>query len=270
MKNVLKFGFAALLIIVPSTFAHADHAWGNYHWARKANPFTLRLGDNVTSAWDAYLRSAATDWSQSSILDVSVVFSGKNAKTCRPTLGRGEVCNAKYGANGWLGIAQIWVLGEHISQGTVRLNDTYFSTATYNKPEWRNFVMCQEVGHLFGLDHQDEDFSNPNLGTCMDYTSNALSNQHPNQHDFDMLETMYAHLDTTTTVAQTSGAAKGANISDDPREWGREIRNVRSVRSSTFERDLGAGQKIITHVFWAEGDANHDEHDDSHHELRGR
>jgi hypothetical protein len=27
---------------------------GNYHWARTSNPFTLKLGDNVSSAWDSY------------------------------------------------------------------------------------------------------------------------------------------------------------------------------------------------------------------------
>ena len=31
--------------------------------------------------------------------------------------------------------------------------------------------MCQVGGHDFGLDHQDEDFINANLNTCMDYTN---------------------------------------------------------------------------------------------------
>ena len=52
-------------------------------------------------------------------------------------------------------------------------------------------VMRQEVGHVFGLAHQDEDFNNPNLGTCMDYTGDPESNQHPNQHDRDQLDTIY-------------------------------------------------------------------------------
>ena len=51
------------------------------------------------------------------------------------------------------------------------VNDTYFNTAKYNTPVWRNLVMCQEVGHTLGLDHQDEIFDNVNLGTCMDYTN---------------------------------------------------------------------------------------------------
>jgi predicted Zn-dependent protease len=60
------------------------------------------------------------------------------------------------------------VSGSHIVQGTTKVNDTYFNTATYNTRAWRQLVMCQEVGHTFGLDHQDETFNNPNLGSCMD------------------------------------------------------------------------------------------------------
>jgi len=86
----------------------ADHAWGNYHWARTSNPFTLKVGDNVNSAWDAYLNEAISDWNASSVLDLQKVTGGANPKNCRPTNGRIEVCNSKYGNNGWLGIAQIW------------------------------------------------------------------------------------------------------------------------------------------------------------------
>lgn len=251
-RSVVALLAACVLFI--GSLAHADHVWGTYHWARTANPFTLTMGDNLTPAWDPYLATAAADWSLSSVLDISVVASGKNPKTCRPTAGRGEVCNAKYGSNGWLGIAQIWIMGDHITQGVVKLNDTYFTRAAYNTAAWKNLVMCQEVGHLFGLDHQDENMSNANLGTCMDYTNDPSTNQHPNQHDYDMLETIYAHLDTTTTVSQSSAAkAQAPESVDDVREWGREIRRSADGRASLFERDFG-GQKVLTHVFWAESE----------------
>lgn len=67
-----------------------------------------------------------------------------------------------------------------------------FNTPTYNNPVKRQHVMCQEIGHDFGLDHQDE--SGADLDTCMDYSS-ALDNAHPNAHDYEQLETIYAHLD---------------------------------------------------------------------------
>lgn len=253
MKKSLVFGLVFLGIVITTPIAHADHAWGTYHWARTSNPFTLKLGDNLTTAWDSYLTTAAADWSASSILDVEVVVSGKNPKTCKPTLGRGEVCNAKYGSNGWLGIAQIWVSGNHIAQGVVKVNDTYFSRSFYNTPAWKNLVMCQEVGHLFGLDHQDENTTNANLGTCMDYTNNPASNQHPNQHDYDMLETIYAHLDTTSTLQQTTASKPQIPEidGDDPRTWGDEVRRSRDGRASLFMRDFGE-YKMLTHVFWVE------------------
>jgi len=194
--------FAAALCV---TAVSANHSWGGYHWARTTSSFTLKVGDNVNSTWDQYLDGAIADWSQSNVIDLTKVAGGARAKNCRPTAGRIEACNASYGHNGWLGVAQIWVNGLHITQATTKLNDTYFNTSTYNKPEWRRLVACQEIAHDFGLDHQDETFDNPNLGTCMDYTNNPLgppSNEHPNSHDYQELGIIYDHLDSTTTVGQ--------------------------------------------------------------------
>ena len=172
----------ALVLVAPASVS-ATHSWGGYHWARTSNPFTLKLGDNVTSAWDSYLATTSGDWTASSVLDTAIVpGSAPRAKQCRATAGTVQVCNATYGNNGWLGVASISVTGgTHITQATVKVNDTYFNTSTYTAPEWRNLVMCQEVGHALGLDHQDTDFTNANLNTCMDYTNNPSSNQHPNQ-----------------------------------------------------------------------------------------
>ena len=199
---VIGSALAVLLALVAfSSDAQANHSWGNYHWARTNNNlFNLPMGDNVTLAWDSYLGTTATDWSTSSVLDTTIVAGKTSRSNCRPTSGRVEVCNYRYGSNGWLGVAQIWVNGSHIVQGTTKVNDTYFNTAKYNTPAWRQMVMCQEVGHTFGLDHQDEIFNNTNLGTCMDYTNDptgkagtngTLSNEHPNQHDYDQLATIY-------------------------------------------------------------------------------
>ncbi len=250
----------ALVIVVTFgavTAAFATHRWGSYHWGRIANPFSLKLGDNLTLSWDSYLATTSSDWSQSLVLDTTIVPGGSlSARRCRATAGRAEICNYRYGNNGWLGVAQIWITGNHITQGTVKVNDTYFDTPTYNKSAWRNLVMCQEVGHLFGLGHQDENFNNPPLGTCMDYTSDPTPNQHPNQHDYDLLDEIYAHLDTTTTVGQ-SAPSRLPNFAfdldlDNPAEWGRAVRRSADGRVSLYVRDLGFGRKVFTHVFWLE------------------
>jgi hypothetical protein len=264
---VIGSALAVLLALVAfSSDAQANHSWGNYHWARTNNNlFNLPMGDNVTLAWDSYLGTTATDWSTSSVLDTTIVAGKTSRSNCRPTSGRVEVCNYRYGSNGWLGVAQIWVNGSHIVQGTTKVNDTYFNTAKYNTPAWRNLVMCQEVGHTFGLDHQDEIFNNTNLGTCMDYTNDpsglagtngTLSNEHPNAHDYDQLATIYTHLDTKTTVGSTSAAstmppaANQGNLNSRA-EWGRKIHESPNGQLELYERDFGGGKRMFTFVILA-------------------
>jgi len=246
--------------------AFATHSWGGYHWARTANPFTLKLGDNVSTVWDGHLAIASSDWGVSPVLDTTIV-AGASKRNCGPVNGRVEVCDKTYGNNGWLGVASVWVSGSHITQGTVKLNDTYFNTAYYNTPAWRQFVVCQEVGHTFGLDHQDVNFSNANLGTCMDYTNDPdgtlyhqLSNQHPNAHDYEELGIIYAHLDNFNSIFSSVFSKKSpapASLGDDidtsnPAEWGKVVRKSSDSRSSLHERDLGKGQKLFTFVIWAD------------------
>jgi hypothetical protein len=240
-------------LVAPGTVA-ANHSWGGYHWARQANPFTLKLGDNLGSVWDPILGTTSSAWSRSTVLDTTIVAGGAKPRNCRPTSGRVEVCNAAYGSTGWLGVAQIWITGgTHITQGTVKVNDTYFATSTYNTTAWRNLVMCQEVGHTLGLDHQDENFNNANLGTCMDYTNDPSTNQHPNQHDYDELQTIYAHLDSTTTIGQAalSTAAPGAASGAASGAWGRQVATSHGGAASTFVRETGRGQSVVTFVVWA-------------------
>ncbi|HVL66972.1 MAG TPA: hypothetical protein VM364_06890 [Vicinamibacterales bacterium] len=258
-------GAALVATAVANPFA--NHSWGSYHWARTTEVVTLKTGDNVDSRWDAYLDEAISDWNASAVVKLAKVAGGTNPKNCRPTSGRIEVCNAKYGQTGWLGIAQIWASGSHITQAISKLNDTYFDTATYNKPAWRRLVMCQEVAHDFGLGHQDEIFDNANLGSCMDYTNDPdgtrfgqASNEHPNGHDFDQLLTIYgSHRDSTNTAAASLPNGSAAGDDHHPSQWGRLVHSSPNGRVQIYELGLGRGQKKITHVFWAdpERDAHH-------------
>lgn len=249
----------ALALIVTAAVAHtsASHSWGGYHWARTSNPFTLNVGDNVSGAWDARLDEAISDWSLSGVLDLTKVTGSTNPKNCRPTAGRIEVCNAKYGNTGWLGVAQIWLTGgTHITQATAKMNDTYYATPTYNTYSWRQLVMCQEIAHGFGLGHQDEVFTNPNLGSCMDYTNSPAGNEHPNTHDFEQLDAIYFHVDGTTTIGSALPRSAPAAMSqidfDSPGQWGRLVASSENRRSQTYELDFGHGNKVVTHVFWAD------------------
>lgn len=253
----MRHKFFALVAIATLSFiglsapASASHSWGGYHWARTSNPFTLKLGDNVNSTWDASLTGASSDWTASTVLNTTVV-TGVAKGRCRGTTGRVEVCNGAYGQTGWLGIASISITGgTHITLGTVKLNDTYFDTPQYNTSAWRNMVTCQEVGHTLGLDHQDTNFNNPNLGTCMDYTNDPSTNQHPNAHDYDQLATIYSHLDSTTTVGAAVSRSATVRTGNSPSAWGRVVEGSRSSGASTYVRNYGGGNLTVTHVIWA-------------------
>ena len=241
-----------LLLGLSAKGVSANHSWGGYHWARTANPFNLRLGDNLSSSWKPFLATTSNDWSVSDVLNINVV-SGQARKNCSATSGQVEVCNKKYGNNGWLGIAQVWVNGLHITQGLTKMNDTYFNTPRYNTTAWRNLVLCQEVGHTLGLDHQDENFDNANLGTCMDYTNDPSANQHPNAHDYEELVSIYSHLDATSTLSQTFNQTVRQTVLDDlenASQWGRLISNNGKV--AKYERQMLDGSKVFTFVVWAE------------------
>jgi len=233
--------------------AGADHSWEGYHWARTANPFTLTLVDNVSPAWDPYLVTTSADWTASVLLDTNVVGGTTlNSQLCNPVYGRVEVCSYDYGRTGWLGIAEVWVIGSHIVRGTVKMNDRYFNMPGYNSPAWRNSVMCQEVGHTLGLDHQDEVHSNANLNTCTDYSNNPTSNQHPNAHDYAQLESIYAHRDSSNSASASAPTASAGADRLGQEDLGEPLRYGRDGRPVLFVRDLPGQDKHFTWVTWAE------------------
>ena len=264
----------ALGLVGASVDTRADHSWGPYHWERFSDPVSLLLGDNVSPAWDEFLDEAIDDWDVSPRLFLSKLDGAANPRNCRPTAGRIEVCSAAYGNTGWLGVAQVWVSNGHITQATTRLNDTYFGLPFYNTPAWRRFVTCQEIGHNFGLDHQDENFDDINLGSCMDYTNNPLgppSNEHPNAHDFDELDTIYSHFDVSEPGGGGGGGGNGRGRggfgqtifagpalsrtivntvqAQDAGEWGRLMRQ--HGRFALFDLNLGNDNHVFTFVVWA-------------------
>jgi len=279
--KTLKTIYLLLIVLVWAAFpvlAHADHAWGPYHWARTANPFTLQLGDNLTSAdWKSHLAQASQDWNSPQVFGMTTplltaIVNGSTSaslpkskakgrkpsgstKTCKAVAGTTQVCNARYGRNGWLGLASISITGgTHITQGLAKMNDTYFDTSTYNNPNERLHVMCQEIAHTFGLDHQSTNGSSQD--TCMDYFSNTggnagstLSTQ-PNSHDFEELDLIYAHLDNTNTVAGMSAFSISADDDDDPNSWGQLMRQSSNGRSSTYRKFHADGTDTLTHIYW--------------------
>lgn len=216
MKRHLTMGFGLSLAIFGTPPALASHAWSTYHWASTAQPFTLEVIDSTTADWDVQLGNTVDEWSLAEPFDLGITASDDSKsirKRCPMASGMLRVCNAAYGYNGWLGLATIGIdRNGHIDQGTAQVNDSY-STYWTSQSE-KNHVICQETGHLLGLDHTSEDGTSQ--GTCMDYSTDAAS-QWPNDHDYDELALIYDHLDaydsfaTSDSGAGSSGGGNGCN-----------------------------------------------------------
>ena len=267
-RALTTFSLIVTLVVLGATDASANPPWNTYHWGRTANPFTLQLGDNVSGDWDAHLITASADWSSTAYdgqtdpqtgvvqnpLRTTIAAGGTTPRKCRATSGRVEVCNATYGANGWLGLAQIWLSGGHIVQGVAKMNDTYFNTAKYDNPNEKLHVMCQEIGHTFGLGHTSEDGTSQN--TCMDYFSNTGANAastlstHPNLHDYGQLTAIYSHTDSVNTAkSATSAAARGVGGPTGADGDGTPA-GASKARGSWYVEHLGGGRYLITHIRW--------------------
>lgn len=197
---------AGIAAALTASLAYASHSWNNYHWARTTSSFNLQVIDSTVPSWDDELNLALSQWSQSTKLELVVTGaddSTRARKQCRSVAGKIRVCDAAYGNNGWLALASINIDSQgHITRGTAKMNDSYVMDQNE-----RRHVMCQEVGHLFGLGHTSEDGSSQK--TCMDYSNDPQSTA-PNQHDYDQLVTIYSHTDSYNSYTIGAGFAPSA------------------------------------------------------------
>jgi hypothetical protein len=254
---------AVLSLVFFSLASVADHSWGNYHWARSTSSFDLTIINSTTGEWDDYVTQSVTDWSASSafnmIQDPTGSTSNRVRRKCKGGEGKIRICNLAYGDVGWLGIAGISIdANDHITTGYTKLNDTYFADPFYDET-WMQSVTCQELGHNVGLGHQDEDFNNTSLYTCMDYQNPPY--EYPNNHDYNQLDTIYSHLDSYDSYnggVDSDGSCnappgKGCNKAGANNDvgWGKSI--GRRGNAETFIRIDKDGTRHLTHVTWAIG-----------------
>ncbi len=280
-RNVLV---ALALFILASVPAFASHGWGSYHWGKTCSTCAVNItvyDSTVTTntAWGTHLNKSIfgdtsnpntvnrRGWNDSAVLALTIT-AGSNTTTTRSTCpavnGAVRVCNYNYGSTGWLGLASINTVSgstTHIAWGTSKMNDTYFASG-YPNTEKRH-VMCQEVGHDFGLGHTSENGTSQN--TCMDYYSNTSSTDWqstgPNQHDFDQLLTQH-HWGAKTFNPGEAALVNAIRFAGDselnaPWQWGTPMDWDSEGRGILFKLDLGNDSEgnehaIWSHVIWAD------------------
>ncbi|WP_128893228.1 hypothetical protein [Erythrobacter sp. HKB08] len=268
--------FAVPLAALAGGSAIANHSWSTYAWNYDgANPIAAPVVDNTDPNWTSYVDKAVADWNASPVIQATIERG--NNSSCSFVTGTIQVCNDDYGSNGWLGLASIALSGGKIVAGTTKLNDNYFNRDAYNTYSWRQLVTCQEIGHDYGLAHQNENFSTDETTSCMEYTSRPEGNEGPDQHDYDQLLTIYSGGGDGggggTKPGKGGGKGggggggngKGKNrvslpaVGNTPATWGRPTGFLLNGRPHTFEKSVN-GIKFVTHVTWAPEEGGHDDH----------
>lgn len=279
LRNVLV---TLVIVLLAATPVFAAHGWGSYHWGRScatcaANITIYSSLATTNTNWADHLNKSVygdaanpntanrRGWDASAALALSIAASATDSTTrsnCPTVSNAIRVCNYTYGSNGWLGLAQINTLSgsTHLAWGKAKMNDSYFNSG-YPNTEKRH-VMCQEVGHDFGLGHTSENGSSQN--TCMDYYSNTSNTDWtstgPNQHDFDRLLTQH-HWGAKTFLPGDNLKTLSLPVADEnlnePWQWGTPEGWDPQGRANVYRLVIGVDSEgneheIWTHVIWAD------------------
>lgn len=269
----------------------AHHQWETYAWASDGtNLVTPALVDNTDNRWNGHVSQAVADWNASQYIDSGIEYG--NNSSCAMVTGTIQVCNDDYGSNGWLGLATIALSSGTIVAGSTKLNDNFFERERYNNPTMRQLVTCQEIGHDYGLGHQNEDFSTDLTTSCMEYTSQPEGNESPDAHDYDELARMYGSGsgggDAGDGGGKGNGNGKGGGdgggkpdgkgggkaknkvgnkvrvalpaTGNTPTSWGRPTAFLPNGKPFRFVRESGR-YKFVTHVTWAPESHEGGDHD---------
>lgn len=273
--SLITFAVVALV----QTPIIATHNWGGgtkgYHWQRTSSSIRqVPIRRFHSSVWLTRFATAYAKWRSASMTKVRPILgaTGGGRNPCPFAAGQITSCDGSYGNTGWLGLASIFVGSSgHITQGTSKVNNTYFNTAYYNNIPWRQLVICQEIGHNFGLGHVNEVNNNPNTGSCMDYTNDPdggpggasptdPSNMNPNSHDYALINSKHNHTGSAMLLPgfesemEREAEMPAALRAFDPvklSELGTLVKIGDGGRTEVYEREFGNGYKAVTSLIRA-------------------
>ena len=187
------FSFGDLFNEDPMLGDNSTLAWKNALVERDGGGLHLTLRNALDDNWQREFDLAVADWQQSDALVLSTERVAVD-HTCGRVDGVMVVCNANFGATGWVGINENSILRGVIVSSVAKMNEYYLNNANFAH---RRYTMCHELGHGewggeggghttnnlmrstsfshhvvapfagFGLPHTDENPYNSNLENCL-------------------------------------------------------------------------------------------------------
>jgi hypothetical protein len=224
-------------------------------WKNKGKGLKLTIINAMDPEWYEFFDIAVADWNASPSLSLTPQMANPD-NDCELIPGKLKACNGDYGKSGWSGLNEAWIDDRGwITGSTAKMNEYYLLGSGYDE---KRFVTCHEIGHGFGLPHRDTNVNNPNIGTCLDYTTNYKSNVSPDEVDYSNLETLYGTINRRRTLQES------VELDEDER-LPQHLRNASTEKSSykngrlllksqhreIYEREFPDGSKIITTVLLA-------------------
>lgn len=227
-------------------------------WRNSGGGLHLTLVNSLTSDWYDYFDTAVRDWNACPALHLAVSTIAPDPE-CSAMNGKMKVCNAEYGLTSWTGLNEVYFEGNgaYIVSSVAKMNESYLKRSSIGE---RQYVMCHEIGHGFGLPHRDENTNNPDLGTCLDYTRRPENNSKPDEQDFSNLIEIYGQR-RSRAMSLVERHKEEMKEEETSLQFQKTISNKRSYkegrllhrseRREVYESNLDGDIKLITTVLLA-------------------